>query len=181
MVLVGLMGSGKTTVGKRVAARLGRHFVDADEALEEIADRSIAQIFERDGEAGFRDLEADTFEELLEHHEPCVIASGGGLVLRAENRARLARPDVSVVYLEADPAFLASRIKPKPHRPLLKADASPREVLARLHEERAHLYAEVADLTVSVQPYHDRSASPKDALAAQVADLVLAHEAEVTA
>lgn len=181
MVLVGLMGSGKTTVGKRVAARLGRHFVDADEALEEIADRSIAQIFERDGEAGFRDLEADTFEELLEHHEPCVIASGGGLVLRAENRARLARPDVSVVYLEADPAFLASRIKPKPHRPLLNGDASPREVLARLHEERAHLYAEVADLTVSVQPYHDRSASPKDALAAQVADLVLAHEAEVTA
>ena len=177
VVLVGLMGSGKTTVGKRVAARLGRHFVDADVALEEIADRSIAEIFERDGEAGFRDLEADTFEELLEHHEPCVIAGGGGLVLRPENRARLRRPDVTVVYLEADPAFLASRVKPKPHRPLLHGDVSPREVLARLHDERAHLYAEVADLTVSVQPFHDGSASPKDALATEVADRLLAHEA----
>lgn len=179
MVLVGLMGSGKSTVGQRVATRLDRHFVDADAALEEIADRTIAQVFEHDGEAGFRDLEADTFEELLEHHEPCVIASGGGLVLRAENRARLRRPDVTVVYLEADPAFLASRVKPKPHRPLLNGDQSPREVLARLHAERSALYAEVADLTVEVQPFHDRSAAPKDDLAARVAALVLAHEAEV--
>lgn len=181
VVLVGLMGSGKTTVGKRVAARLGRHFVDADAALEEIADRPIAEIFERDGEAGFRDLEADTFEDLLEHHEPCVIASGGGLVLRPENRARLTRSDVTVVYLEAAAAFLASRVKPKPHRPLLRGDQSPREVLTRLHDERADLYAEVADVTVSVEPFHDRSASPKDDLAARVADLVVAHEAEVTA
>ena len=97
VVLVGLMGSGKTTIGRRLAARLDRHFVDADAALEEIADRSIAEIFEQDGEAAFRDLEADTFEELLEHHEPCVIASGGGLVLRSDNRARLRRPDVTVV------------------------------------------------------------------------------------
>ena len=175
------MGSGKTTVGRRVAARLDRHFVDADAALEEIADRTIAEIFERDGEAGFRDLEADTFEELLEHHEPCVIASGGGLVLRAENRARLGRPDVTVVHLAADPAFLASRVKPKPHRPLLNGDQSPREVLARLHAERGPLYAEVADITVDVQPFHDRSAAPKDDLAARVAALVLAHEAEVSA
>ena len=86
VVLVGLMGSGKTTVGKRLAARLDRHFVDADAALEDIADRTIAEIFEQDGEAAFRDLEADTFEELLEHHEPCIIASGGGLVLRRGRR-----------------------------------------------------------------------------------------------
>ena len=82
VVLVGLMGSGKTTVGRRLASRLDRHFVDADAAIEEITDRTIAEIFEDDGEQGFRDLEADTFEELLEHHEPCVIAAGGGLDLR---------------------------------------------------------------------------------------------------
>ena len=66
VVLVGLMGSGKTTVGRRLAARLDRHFVDADAAIEEITDRTIAEIFEQEGEQGFRDLEADTFEELFE-------------------------------------------------------------------------------------------------------------------
>ena len=92
VVLVGLMGSGKTTVGRRLASRLDRHFVDADAALEEIADRSVAEIFEQDGEAAFRALEADTFEELLEHHEPCVIASGGGLVLRGGEPRPAAAP-----------------------------------------------------------------------------------------
>ena len=101
VVLVGLMGSGKTTIGRRLAARLNRHFVDADGALEEIADRTIADIFEHDGERAFRDLEADTFEELLEHHEPCVIASGGGLVLRSDNRTRMRRRDITVVFLAA--------------------------------------------------------------------------------
>ena len=93
VVLVGLMGSGKTTVGRRLAARLERAFVDADEALEEIADRTIAEVFAEDGERGFRAIEADVLEELLEHHEPTVIASGGGVVLSGENldlsRARI--------------------------------------------------------------------------------------------
>jgi shikimate kinase len=179
VVLVGLMGSGKSTVGKRLAARLGRHFVDADRALEEIADRTVAEVFERDGEAGFRDLEADTFAELLEHHEPCVIASGGGLVLRDDNRQRLRQPDLTVVFLDAGPAFLASRVKPKPHRPLLQGDADPREVFDRLHAERAPLYAEVADVTVSVEPFHDHGDEPRQLLADRVADLVLAHEGKV--
>jgi shikimate kinase len=179
VVLVGLMGSGKTTVGRRLAACLGRTFVDADAALEEITDRSIAEIFEHDGEAAFRDLEADTFEELLEHHEPCVIAGGGGLVLREDNRARLRRPDVTVVHLEAGPAFLASRVEGKTHRPLIR-EGSALETLTRLHAERAPLYAEVADLTVRVEPFHARDEQPKQALAERIAELVVEHEAQVT-
>ncbi len=181
VVLVGLMGSGKTTVGRRLATRLGRHFVDADAALEEIADRSIAEIFAEQGEAAFRDLESDTFEELLEHHEPCVIASGGGLVLRSDNRARLRRQDVTVVLLEAGPQFLASRVEGKPHRPLLHGTEPTIDVLTRLHVERGPLYAEVADLTVPVELFHAGEEKPKRALAARIAELVVAHEGRVTA
>jgi shikimate kinase len=181
VVLVGLMGSGKTTVGRRLAARLERHFVDADAALEAIADRPIAEIFDHDGEAAFRALEADTFEELLEHHEPCVIAAGGGLVVRAENRARLRRPDVTVVLLDASPAFLASRVARRSQRPLLDGAESPRDVLARLHGERAALYAEVADITVDVEPFHTAEEKPRRAMADRIAELVLSHEAKVSA
>lgn len=181
MVLVGLMGAGKTTVGRRLAARLERHFVDADAALEAIADRSIAEIFEQDGESVFRALEADTFEELLEHHEPCVIASGGGLVLGRENRERLRRPDVTVVHLDAPPAFLAARVAGKGHRPLVSGEEPAIDVLTRLHDERAPLYAEVADITVPVEPFHASEEQPKRALAERIAELVLAHEAQVSA
>jgi shikimate kinase len=181
VVLVGLMGSGKTTVGRRLAARLERHFVDSDAALEEITDRTIADIFERDGEQGFRDLEADTFEELLEHHEPCVIAAGGGLVLRAGNRERLRRPDVTTVFLDASPAFLASRVSRRANRPLLAGDEPPRQVLERLSAERRALYEQVADLRVDVEPFHASAEQPKQAMAERIAELVLAHESRVVA
>ncbi len=171
------MGSGKTTVGRRLAARLGRHFVDADAALEEITDRTIAEIFERDGEEGFRRLEADTFEELLEHHVPSVIAAGGGLVLRTENRERLRRPEVITVFLDASPAFLASRISRKANRPLLAGDEPPRLVLERLDAQRRPLYEEVADLTVDVEPFHASAEEPKQAMADRITELVLDHEA----
>lgn len=179
VVLVGLMGSGKTTVGRRVAKLLDRDFVDADTALEEIADRSIAEIFECDGESGFRDLEQDVFEELLKQHEPTVIAAGGGLVLRAANRARLCGRQVTVVFLDAAPAFLASRVKRRPHRPLLNGSRSRREVVDQMHRERAPLYADVADITVSVEPFHRDEDRPKDALAARIAGLVAEHEQRV--
>jgi shikimate kinase len=181
VVLVGLMGSGKTTVGRRLATRLDRHFVDADAALEAITDRTIADIFQRDGEQGFRDLEADTFEELLEHHEPCVIAAGGGIVLRTENRERLRRGEVTTVFLDATPAFLASRIARKASRPLLAGEESPRAVLERLHAERLPLYEEVADLTVDVEPFHASAERPKQAMADRIAELVLDHESRVVA
>ena len=84
-----------------------------------------------------------------------------------------------MVFLDAGPAFLASRVKPKAHRPLLHGDADPRQVFTRLHAERAPLYAEVADLTVSVEPFHDAGDEPRQALADRVAELVRAHEHEL--
>lgn len=180
VVLVGLMGSGKTTVGRRVADRLARDFVDADDALEVVADRTIAEIFASDGEAAFRALEAEVLEDLLEHHDATVIAAGGGVVLSPESRERLRRPEVTVVWLDADPAFVASRVSAKPNRPLLDG-ADPRELLTRLHRERAPLYAEVADLTVEVAPFHHEEEHPKRALAVRIAELVTAHEAGVRA
>jgi shikimate kinase len=176
VVLVGLMGSGKTTVGRRLAARLGRAFIDADAALEEITDRTIAEIFSSDGERGFRAIEADVLEELLEHHEPAVIASGGGVVVSGENRQRLRQPNVTVVWLDASPAFLASRVGRQDHRPLL-AGEDPRAVLTRLHGERAPRYEEVADLVVDVEPFHEAEDTPRRDLAERIADLVLDHEA----
>lgn len=176
VVLVGLMGAGKTTTGKRLAARLGRAFIDADAALEEITDRTIAEIFASDGERGFRAIEADVLEELLEHHEPAVIASGGGVVLTGESRQRLRQPTVTVVWLDASPSFLASRVEHQGHRPLL-AGEEPRDVLTRLHAERAPLYEEVADLVVDVEPFDEADDQPKRSLAERIADLVLDHEA----
>jgi shikimate kinase len=177
VVLVGLMGSGKTTVGRRLAARLERTFIDADDAIEQVADRTIAEIFADDGEHGFRALEVDVLEDLLEHHEPTIIASGGGAVLSPATRRRLQRPEVTVVWLDGSVPFLASRVQRKAHRPLLGGEAMPLEVLTNMHAERAPLYAEVADVTVEVEPYHRDEESPKKAMAKHIADLVLAHEA----
>jgi len=176
VVLVGLMGSGKTTVGRRLAARLDRDFIDADEALAVITDRSIGEIFETDGEDGFRAIEADVLEELLEHHRPAVIASGGGVVLLEENRRRLLGPEVTVVWLDAAPAFLASRVEQREHRPLLAGTESARVVLDRLHADRAPLYAEVADIVVDVEPFHRNEEKPKKALAERIEHLVRHHE-----
>ncbi|MGQ0833000.1 MAG: shikimate kinase [Microthrixaceae bacterium] len=177
MVLVGLMGTGKTTVGRRLAARLERDFIDADAAVVEITDRTIPEIFATDGEEGYRAIEADVLDELLEHHRPAVIASGGGVVVREDSRARLRSAGVTVVWLAASPAFLASRVEGKPHRPLLAAGEPALAVLTRLHAARGPLYAEVADITVDVEPFHRSEDKPKKALAARVAELVLAHEA----
>jgi len=170
------MGSGKTTVGRRLAALLDRPFVDADQALEDRAGRTIAEIFEANGEDAFRDLETDVLTWLLAAPAPGVIASGGGVVLRATNRERLGADGVTVVWLDASPAFLASRIERKAHRPLLAGDAPVRDVLDRLHAERAPLYGEVADIVVGVEPFHRDEERPKRALAERIADLVTARE-----
>ena len=177
VVLVGLMGSGNSTIGKRLASRLDRPFVDADEAVEEAAGRSIAELF-AGGEATFRALEAETLAALLDRPDPVVIAAGGGAVVTDATRARLRDPSVTVVWLDGSPAFLASRTKRKPHRPLL-AEGDARETLTRLHRERADLYREVADIVVDVEPFHRSDESPKQALAAEVARLVAEREQTV--
>jgi shikimate kinase len=170
------MGSGKSTVGRRVAARVDRPFVDLDEAIETAAGRTIADLFATGGEAAFRDLEAGELRRLLDGDEPLVVAGGGGVVVRDENRARLRDDDVTVVWLDAAPAFLASRIEKKAHRPLLEGDETPRQVLERMLEARAPLYQEVADITVDVAPFHRTEEKPKDALADRIVRLVEKHE-----
>ena len=145
LFLVGMMGAGKTTLGKALAQRLGREFLDCDKVLVERTGVSVATIFEIEGEEGFRRREAAVLSELA-HHPDCVIATGGGAVLLAENRA-LMRENGTVVYLRARLESLWERTRQDTSRPLLKTP-DPRATLAELLEKRDPLYREVAHLTV---------------------------------
>ena len=174
MVLVGLMGSGKTTVGKKVAKLLGWRFLDADVELERRTGRSVAGWFEAEGEPGFRGAEADLLESVLNEagaDDPLVLGAGGGLVVTERNRNRLKAADVSVVYLHAEAGFLASRVQRKAHRPLLSGD--PEQVLGDMYAARDHLYREVADAVVEVRPAHELGSRPKWRLAEQVVDALV--------
>ncbi len=179
VVLVGLMGVGKTTVGRRVARGLGRPFVDADEALEARCGRTVREVFELEGEAAFRALEADVLAELLALDEPQVIAAGGGVVTASGNRARLRADDACVVWLHGAPAFLASRATQKDSRPLLDGD-DPVGALTRLAAEREPWYQEVVDVAIDVQPTYEGHAKPKakDHIAAEIVARVHEREAE---
>jgi shikimate kinase len=172
VVLIGLMGSGKTTVGKKVAKLLGWRFVDADIELEARSGRSVAQWFADEGEAGFRSAEADLLVDLLGGGAPVVVGAGGGVVVTERSRARLAADDVVAIYLHGEPAFLASRAKAKPHRPLLAGD-DPAGVLAALYEQRDPWYREVAGAVVEVRPAHEAGEKPKWRLAEQVVEALI--------
>jgi shikimate kinase len=148
VVLIGMMGVGKSTVGRLVAAELGRPLFDSDEMIEARTGRTVREIWEADGEAAFRVLETDTLLEALAATEPSVIAAAGGVVLREENRAALASSDAHVVWLLADVEVLVERVRNGMHRPLL--DDDPETVLRSLCEAREPLYQEVADAIVSV-------------------------------
>jgi shikimate kinase len=177
VVLVGLMGSGKSTVGRRLAKRLGRPFVDADDVIVEREGRLITEIYEAGGEAAFRAAEADVMADLLARSEPSVVAAGGGVVVTPANRELLRCPGVTVVWLDASPAFLASRAQARSHRPLLAGDVDKRAVFDRLHGERVEHFRAVADVVVDVEPFHHHEERPKRALADRIAELVRAHEA----
>ena len=172
LVLVGLMGSGKTTVGKKVAKLLGRPFVDADVELERRSGRSVADWFAEEGEVAFRAAEAELVADVLDDDEPVVFATGGGAVTSPATRERLAGDDVAVVYLHGEPGFLASRAKAKPHRPLLAGD--PVEVLGAMYEARDPWYREVADVVIEVRPAHEAGTKPKWRLAEQVVEAMSA-------
>lgn len=175
-VLVGLSGTGKTSVGRRVAALLSRPFVDADEEIEERTGRTVRGIFAADGEAAFRDLEANVMADLLAASVPSVIAAGGGAVVTETTRKLLQQPHVFVVWLTAAPEFLASRTSKKTHRPLL--DGDPVAALRRLADDRTAWYAEVADVSYDVQPAHFSAPKPeaKDNIAHALAGIVRDHE-----
>ena len=140
VALVGAMGSGKSEVGRRLARRLGRPFVDIDELVESGAGLSIAELFERDGEEAFRALERDALAAALKS-PPAVVATGGGAVIDAGSRRRL-RERAVIVWLRVTPDVAAARIGPDPSRPLLVGGA--RLALTRLIAEREPLYRQVS-------------------------------------
>jgi len=139
VVLVGLMGVGKSTIGKRIAALLGTDFVDADEEIERAADRSIPEIFADFGEAYFRDGERRVIARLMEEHHG-VIATGGGAFVDPETRALILERGLAV-WLDCAIDTLVARTARRDNRPLLK-DGDPHEILSRLREQRGDAYAE---------------------------------------
>jgi shikimate kinase len=142
LFLVGLMGAGKTTLGRQLARRLSKRFIDADHELEERLGVTIPTIFEIEGEAGFRDREEAVIDDLT-RESGIVLATGGGAVLRPASRTRL-KSNGTVVYLHAEPATLWDRVRQSRHRPMLQA-ADPRQRLFELYAQRDPLYREVAD------------------------------------
>ena len=143
LVLVGPMGAGKSSIGKRLAGRFGLVFVDADREIELRTGATIPTIFECEGEAGFRAREAATLAELLLGSDQ-VIATGGGAVLDASSRQCM-RTHAFVVYLQVSLARQLERLARDRSRPLIAGD-DREQVLERLTRQRAPLYAEVADL-----------------------------------
>jgi len=143
IVLVGPMGAGKTTLGQALAARLGRAFVDVDARIEADAGQSIPALFAAEGEAGFRRRESDALHAVLAG-TPAVIATGGGAVLDAGNRAAM-RAAGTVVYLTVDPTTQLARLGGDTGRPLLQT-ADPAGTLAALQAQREPLYREAAHL-----------------------------------
>jgi shikimate kinase len=152
IALVGLMGAGKSSVGRRLAHALGLPFRDADEEVERAAGRSVAEIFEQLGETAFRDGERRVIARLLEE-PPHVLATGGGTFMNPETRKLIASKAISV-WLQADVDVLARRVARKNDRPLLHG-RDPHEVLSALARERYPVYAE-ADLAVesAESPHH---------------------------
>jgi shikimate kinase len=168
LVLVGLMGAGKSSVGRVCAERLGRDFVDTDTLVEQQVGLSVDEIFRRDGEAGFRELERNVIADVCASPAPLVVACGGGAVLDPENRRALRGAGV-VVWLRAPAATLAARVGAGSTRPLLRND--PEGALRRLEQLREPQYESAAHLSVST-----------DGIAVEtVADTVLARFDEAAA
>jgi shikimate kinase len=144
--LVGMPGAGKTTVGRQLAKRMQRSFVDADQEIEARTGVRIPLIFDIEGEQGFRDRESKVLAE-LGSRAGLVVATGGGAVLRPENRDALKESGV-VVYLHASPKLLFERTRFDHNRPLLQVD-DPMQKLEELFAVRDPLYREAADITIN--------------------------------
>jgi shikimate kinase len=147
IVFVGLMGAGKTAIGRKVAGALGLSFVDSDQEIESVSRMTIPELFDRYGEPEFRALEQRVILRLLENG-PQVLSTGGGAFMNAQTRDAIAQVAVSV-WLKADIDVLMDRVSKKLNRPLLKT-ADPRATLERLMAERYPVYA-LADVTVATR------------------------------
>jgi shikimate kinase len=166
VVLVGMMGSGKTETGRVLARLLGRRFVDCDEVVAAVAGCSIPEIFAGEGEAGFRRRESETLAGTLAAGDASVVATGGGVVTLESNRSLLER--AVVCWLRARPEVLAGRVGDGSGRPMLASDAADGGVvdrLRRLGAEREDWYRDVADVVADVD----------DVSAAQAAATLAAH------
>lgn len=160
IVLIGLMGAGKSCVGRRLAARLGIPFIDSDVEFEAAAGCTISDFFAKYGEPAFREGERKVIARLMEG-PLCVLATGGGAFCDAETRARIQDGAISV-WIRADLDLLVKRTSGRDHRPLLKT-GDPREILSRLMDARYPLYAQ-ADITV------DTTDEPPEVTVAKVVD-----------
>lgn len=145
VVLVGMMGSGKSSVGRRLATRLGLPFVDADTEIETAAGMTIPEIFAQRGESEFRDGERRVISRILATRSPLVLATGGGAFMNAETRQRIAELGVSL-WLKAEADVLMRRVRKRSNRPLLQT-ADPEATMRRMLAEREPVYA-LADLTL---------------------------------
>ena len=154
LVLVGLMGVGKSTVGRRLATAVGKRFIDADEAIEQAAQRSISEIFEQFGEPYFRDGERRVIARLIEDHDG-VIATGGGAFINDETRSLILDKAIAI-WIDCEIDTLVERTSRKNTRPLLKT-GDPREILTRLYEEREPFYAEAPIHVMSDAGPHDET------------------------
>jgi shikimate kinase len=165
IVLVGMMGAGKTTVGRRLATQLGRHFVDSDEEVEKAAGMTIEDIFAAHGEADFRAGEVRVIARLLKDRD-LVLGTGGGAFMNSETRALVKASGVSV-WIKAEFELLFQRVQRRSNRPLLKT-ANPRQTLQDLIDKRYPVYAE-ADVTVVSEDV------PQDQVASAVINALIEH------
>lgn len=171
IVLIGLMGAGKTTIGRRLAAQLALPFADADHEIETAAGCTVAEIFARHGEQAFREGERKVIARLLEGPRH-VLATGGGAFMNADTRALIREKGLSV-WLRADLDLLMERVARRQNRPLLQT-ADPRAVMQRLMNERYPVYAE-ADVVV------DSTGAPHDHIVQDVIRAIKAHAAKLEA
>ncbi|WP_114390083.1 shikimate kinase [Notoacmeibacter marinus] len=168
IVLVGLMGAGKTAMGRVIASRLGLPFVDSDDEIETASTMAIADLFESYGESEFRDLERRVIARLLGEQQR-VVSLGGGAFINDETRAAIGAGGFSI-WIDADLDLLFARVSRKPGRPLLQ-NPDPRGTLARLMDERYPIYAQ-ADLRVCSEDL------PRDAMAAKMIEAMAGHFSE---
>lgn len=148
IVLVGMMGAGKSSVGRTLSRKLGRELFDSDEMIEARTGRTVRDIWAAEGEPAFRALETEVLRDAVASPEPSIIAAAGGVVLSSANRDVLKGAGAHVVWLLADVELLLDRVKAGMHRPLL--DEDPEGTLRKMYEDRNELYQEVADAIVSV-------------------------------
>ena len=166
IVFVGLMGAGKTAIGRKIAGMLGLPFIDSDHEIESVSRMTSPDLFERYGEAEFRALEQRVIHRLLTENGPQVLSTGGGAFMNEQTRQAIAEHGISV-WLKADLDLLMERVSKKQNRPLLKND-NPRAVLQTLMDVRYPVYAS-AEITVTTRDER------KEVIAAEVAEALAGH------